>query len=190
MTKKQNSMPYATSGLILGSFGALNSAIGAFYSASAARSQARSQELTLRYRQSLADINARVEQMNARQAMLAGERAVGSLTLQYAQKKGSARASLAARGIGLGEGSAAEILASTEFMKDLDVITINANAVRASEAAKMQGAAYQAESLLSGAAASGFQSQRRSVNPWLEAGTTLLSGATNVAGTWFQYRGI
>jgi hypothetical protein len=176
---------FGTAGVLLQALGAVNSAIGSYYATKTAQYQADSQALTLEYQQSIANINARVAEQNAQQALLAGERQIGAVTMEYGQKKGTARASMAARGVTLGVGSAQEIIASTDLMKEVDALTINANAVRAAEAARMQKVSYQNESLLAGTNADIASSAASAMMPWASFGSSLVSGSAKVADSWY-----
>ena len=57
-----------------------------------------------------------------------GQKRVGAVTMKYGQVKGAQRARLAANRVGLGDGSAAELQASTDLMKEIDALTISADA--------------------------------------------------------------
>jgi len=184
-SSKEGGSSFGTTGVLLQALGAINSAIGSYYSVKTAQYQADSQALTLEYQASIANLNARIAEQNAQQALLAGERQIGAVTMAYGQKKASARASMAARGVTLGVGSAQEIIASTDIMKEVDALTINANAVRTAEAARMQKVSYQNESLLAGTNANIASSASSVMMPWVSFGTTLTSGSAKVADSWY-----
>ena len=110
-------------GLFLQIGGAASSAIGSYYSAA-------TQKINLKTQANLADINARIAELGAQSALLQGQQQVGALTLNAGRLKSRQRAALAANGVDLGVGSAAEIQASTDIMKTIDANTLEANAVR------------------------------------------------------------
>lgn len=151
--------------------GGLTSTIGSYYSAAAQKTALQGQAVT-------ADINARIAELGAQSALAQGQQQVAALTLQAGQLKGRQRASLAANGVDLGTGSAAEIQASTEVMKDIDVNTATENAVRTAWGYRTQAMNYQNEALTKRATAG-------AINPFAQAGGTLLSSASSVAGTWY-----
>ena len=122
--------------------GALSSTIGSFYSA-------QTQRDNLRFQADMASINARIAEQSAQSALDAGNRQVGALTLKAGQLKSGQRAAMAANGVDLGQGSAAEVLASTDLMKEIDVNTLTANAVRSAWGYRTQGVNYQNQALLS-----------------------------------------
>ena len=98
--------------------------------------------------------------------------------MKAGQLKSSQRAAMAANGIDLGTGSAAELQASTDTMKDIDANQLLANAVRNAWGYRMQGVNYQNEAMMARAGAKG-------INPGMAAFGSLLSGATNVATSWY-----
>lgn len=155
------------------SFGAASSAVGSFYSAKSMKSQ-------LSFEAGMADINARIAEIGARQELLNGQKQVGSLTLQAGQLKSKQRTAMGANGIDMSEGNAVELRASTDLMKEIDVNTIEANAVRSAWGYRTQGANYQAEAATKRGTASG-------ISPFGSAAGSLLSGAGQVASSWYQY---
>lgn len=148
--------------------GAVSGAIGAFYSAKMTKNQ-------LAFEASMARINARIAELGAQQELLNGQKAVGALTLQAGQLKSRQRTAMAANGIDLGEGNAAEIQASTDLMKAIDVNTIEANAVRDAWGFRTQGANYQSEALM----------KPSGISPFAAGASSLLTGAGQVASSWY-----
>lgn len=174
-------------GAVLQVAGVLQSAIGAFAAAENAKSQLKSQALSMEFERSISAINARAAEAEAESIMEAGAQEIGAVTAQYGQQKAAAKASTAAAGI-RGTGSAAEVQASIELAKRVDAYTINVNRVRAAQAARTQATDQRNRSLLAGVSATNLRSSANSVNPWAAAGGSLLSGAGQVASTW-AYRG-
>lgn len=179
----------------LGSFGSIislagmvTSAIGGFYSAKSAQYSAESQALDLEFRSSMANINARLAEQDASFLMEAGRRRRLLSTMRAGAVKGQQRASQGARGIQAGVGSAAESLASTEYAKELDAYTIDANTFREVSAARMRGVNFQNEALLTGVSAQNVRRTAASINPALDAFTQLIGGAGRFARNEFQRR--
>ena len=81
----------------------------------------------------------------------------------------------------MGEGSAREVQASTDVMKDIDKNALLANAVSQAWGQRMQGVNYQNEAIYARANAKG-------INPLMQAGTSLLGGASQVAASWYQMK--
>lgn len=188
--------------------GMATSAIGSYYGAkiqqeqlkaqaSNLRYQSQSQASTLRFQKDLATLNAAMAESDAQQILLAGEREAGQISRRYGRAKASNRASMAARGVQLGVGSAAEVEASIDLAKEQDMLTINANRVRAAESARMQQTNYQTQALMSGVSAnnvagmgemsaSNLMSSADSISPFGGMFTSLLGSAGTVASTWYR----
>jgi hypothetical protein len=145
-------------GVVTSGIGIATSAVGSLFSAMSRRS-------TLQFQ-------SRMAELNAQSIRAAGERAIGNVGLRQGKVRSSQKASQAARGIALGEGSAAEEIATTDLMAETDKWTINANMER-------EAANAQAQGLMAGASAS-------SINPVGEMTTDLLGSATAVAPSWYK----
>lgn len=152
--------------------GMASGAVGSFYSARMSKQQ-------LAFEASMADINARIAETGARQELFNGQSEVGALTLQAGQLKSRQRTAMAANGIVMGEGSAAEIQASTDIMKAIDKNTIEANAVRSAWGLRTQGANYQSEAIAKRGTAG-------SISPFSAGASSLLSSAGQVASQWYS----
>lgn len=150
--------------------GGLSSTVGSYY-------DAKSQKSALKTQAFMSDINAQLAERSAQSELRKGNDAVGQLTLQAGALKGKQRAALAANGVDLGEGSAAEMLASTDLMKEIDMNTLQANAVRSAWGYRTESVNHQVDALMSRAAA-------KSISPKSAAFSTLLSSAGSVAGSW------
>ena len=169
-----NPAQLATASMIGQIGGAATSAVGSYFSAA-------TQKENLRAQAAMAEVNARIAEMGAQSALRSGQYEVGRLTLQAGQLKGRQRAALAGSGVVMGEGSAREVQASTDAMKDIDKNALLANAVSQAWGHRMQGVNYQNEAIYARANAKG-------INPLMQAGTSLLGGATQVASSWFQMK--
>lgn len=154
--------------------GGVTSAIGSYYSAA-------TQKATMQWQAAVADVNARIAELGAQSALYQGQQQVGALTLKAGQLKSSQRAAMAANGIDLGEGTAAEIQATTDLVKEIDMATLEANAVRSAWGYRTQGVNYQNEALIKSATA-------RTVSPFAAAATSLLGSAGSVATSWYNYQ--
>ena len=152
--------------------GMFSSAIGSYYSADLQKSN-------LKFQADMADINARISEQSAQSALNQGQRQAGQISMRAGQIKSGQRAAMAANGIDLGTGNAAEVQASTDIMKEIDMNTAEANAVRAAWGYRTQAVNTQNEALIKRSAAS-------SISPMGSAATSLLGSATSVAGNWYQ----
>lgn len=152
--------------------GAAASTVGAYYGAAA-------QQISARGAAAIADINAEQSEQAAQQELARGNAAVATATQRAGQAKGAQRAALAANGVDLGDGSAAEVLASTDLAKENDINTITANAVRAAWGQRVQATNFKNEALTKRAGAD-------SISPGMAAFTSLLGSATQVASSWYM----
>lgn len=175
-------------GPILGISGAINGAIGSYYAAQSQMNQLKSQSMSMEFKAAMDKINARQAEVTAEGIMFAGERQGATVGLRAGQVKAKARSSMAARGIQLGEGNAAEVIASTDLMKEVDMLTVNANTVRAAEAARTQSVNYSNASLMEGVSASNLMLSANSISPFLSSYTSLLGSATTLSNAWYQDR--
>jgi len=123
----------------------------------------------------------RNNQLLAEQAAQDAERR-GNETAMMVRRKGSQvlgaqRAAQAASGLDLGVGTAAELQEQTSFFSDTDQRTARMNAAREAWSARAQGANFR------------FQGDAAASNANTGAMGTLIGGASQVAGRWYQYGG-
>lgn len=170
----------------LAAAGAVQGAISAYYQAKSEQMQLKSKALTFEHQQFMSQLNARQAEYQAQNILLAGERQIGQYTMRAGQAKAGAKASMAARGGVLGEGSNLEMLASMDYAKEVDMLTINANTVRAAAAARTQRVNYENQALMEGVSAANLRASASTISPTTSAFTSLLSGATSVGSAWYQ----
>lgn len=154
------------------------SIIGAIGSASLARTQAKANESALNFQADMSKINARMAERSAQSVLLQGQQQIGNLTLRSGKIKSGQRVAMAANGIDLGEGNAAEVQATTDLMTEIDKNTIEANAVRSAWGYRTQGVNAANVGLMASASAD-------SINPNAAAASTLIGSAGNVAQSWY-----
>lgn len=157
------------------------SLVGVGMSAYGAYTGAEAQKQTLDYEAGVARNNQILSEYQASQALQVGEQEEEAQRLRVASTMGEQRAALAASGVDLGTGSAAEVLASTKFMGERDALTIRDNAARRAWALREQGKGYAAEAAM--AKASGD-----AISPLMSTATSLLGGGTKVAAQWYRYK--
>lgn len=171
---------------ILMAMGAIQSMVGTYYQSKTQKYQLEAQQLNLEFNSKMAMINARNAERTAQHALLAGEREIGKLTMRAGKLKSSQKAAMAANGIDLGVGSAAESLATTDLMKENDAITIDINRTLAANAARTQRVNFENQSLMSGVSAANAGDMANAVNPWSNAAASLISNAGSVASSWYN----
>ena len=161
-----------------------------------------------------AEMNAKISELGAQSALLAGTKDVAKLTLSAGQMKASQRAAMAANGIDLGEGNAVDVQASTDIMKEIDKNQIEANAIRSAWGYRTQGVAQQIEGnnqavnitingmneasnirtrgaqelfSLQNTANSSYAASN-AISPDGAFATTLATGAMGVAESWYKWK--
>jgi len=142
---------------------------------------AKSRASSLQYNADMADINAKIGEMGAQEALLQGQQQAATEGLRMGQLEGQQRADLGANGVDLGVGSAGEIQAGTQVMKNVDLATIHANAVQ-------DAWGYRINALNQSSTAMMDRATAASINPDLAGGTTLLTSGVQVAKHWYGLR--
>lgn len=135
--------------------------------------QAKQQKRILGWQAELQDIQTKALQTAADDTMRAGHQAIAATTYKYGQQKSSSRVAMAAAGIRVGgEGSSAEVLASQDIAKQMEVATLYANAVA-------QAFGYRKQAVNSANQALAIRAAQKSISPWAAAITTSISDALN-----------
>lgn len=133
--------------------------VGSFYAAKSQQSQFR--------------LQADMADLQARQALLAGEREQQRSRLATGALKSRQIVTMAANGVDLSSGTPNAVLTSTDVMGQIDANTIEQNAL-------MEAWGYRTE-------ASMDRARAKSISPGMAAGTTLLGSATQVASSWYSF---
>ena len=168
--------------------GAVQGAIGSYFNAKSQALQLESQSSSLAFQADMSRLNAVQAEFTAQQIMRAGNLKQGQVSLRAGKIKSSQRASLAARGIDLGVGSAVETIATTDLMKEIDMLTVNSETVRSAEAARLQRQNYLTQAAIQDVSAENVMASSRTISPTMAATTSLLGSASSVANAWFQDR--
>jgi hypothetical protein len=168
--------------------GAVTGAIGSYYAAQSQKAQLDSQASSMRFQSDISELNAAQAEFTAQQIMRAGNLKQGQISLRAGKIKSSQRASMAARGIDLGVGSAVETIATTDLMKEIDMLTVNADTVRSAESARQQRQNYLTASAMQDVSASNLAGSASTISPFMAAGTSILGSAGSVANAWYQDR--
>lgn len=154
-------------------------AAGLFLTAYGMHQQAQGQKSLANYNAQVADGNAKMAEYAAQDATRRGDEEAAAVRRNADMLKGSQRASMAARGLDLAEGTAQELQDQTDFFAQTDMATVRNNARREAWSIRQQGANFTSEANMQRATA-------RSISPGLAFGTTLLTGAGQVADKWYQ----
>lgn len=171
-------------GLFTSVIGGINSALGNYYAAKTAQYQAKSRASSYQFASDMEAINASAAESDAQSILEAGKSQIANYTMEAGQRKASAKTSMAARGMVLGEGSTRDVEASMDLVKDMDVLTINSNAVRAAEAQRRQGQNFRNQATVYGVSARNASMSSRSISPFASMTISLLSSASTIASQW------
>lgn len=132
----------------------------------------------------IAENNRQMAQLSAESALAQGAAQVAQITYRAGQIKAKQRVGYARAGVAIGEGSSAEVMASTDVMKELDAGTARMNALatswgfkNAALQANAQSAIYRAQGNYATSVAGG------------QAFGSLLEGGMEVADRWYKYFG-
>ncbi len=107
----------------------------------------------------------------AKDALRRGEEEAQKVQRQARMLKGSQRASMAARGLDLQEGTPAQLLDETDFFASMDAATARTNARNEAWGIKARAGNYVKQ------------------NPLMAGATSLLSGGSTVADKWYARNG-
>lgn len=165
----------ATATLILTAAAGASATIGGIQSA-------KQQQAGLNYQAQLNDVNAVNAQRAARDALERGELDAVKHGREVAQLRGSQQVSVAQAGIEAGFGSPLDIATDTDLLAAEDTRTIYENANREAEGYRINAANYKAE-----AAGNRAQSKNVGTQAIIDAGSTVLSTASQMGGQWQKY---
>lgn len=171
-------------GMVSSIFGAINSAIGSFYAAKSAQYQQKSVAASYQFQSDMDAINASNAEKDAQWILEAGQKEAMQYTLRAGQEKATTANQTAARGIVGGVGSARDVAASQEIVKDIDLMTINSNASRRAWAERTRATAYENRSLLNRVSGQNAMLSANSISPWGSATTSLLGSASQISSQW------
>lgn len=180
---------WQTAGAIMVVAGAFGSAINALFSVRAEQSAQKMQRLSLEHEASMAAINARQAEVEAQSIVQASHREIGALSLEAEAAKGGRAATMAGRGIQLGVGSAAEVQATGDYVKQSDIMAIGVNAARGAAAARTRAVNASNTSLF--ASISARNARRTAGNDFLPvaaAGSSLLDSGARFGAYWVTDR--
>lgn len=135
------------------------------------------------YQGAILDQNAGVADQQAADAIVRGAEAEGRSRAGTSQLTGSQRAAMAAQGIDLNSGSAADVQSNDQALGDLDALAIRRNARREAWGFKTQAANDRAQANLArmGGAGAAASANNASVG-------TLMSGALDLYKTYDAFK--
>lgn len=155
-------------------FGAVTSAFGA-------RSSAQATKNADNYQAAVDANNVQYDAMQASMAIVQGQQQTNAERLKYGALKGTQEARLAANGVDIHEGSAANILADTKMMSTIDAATIADNAAKSAWGFQVQGANDAANAAM-------MRAQADAIDPNKAMLTSLIGSGATVAQSWYNRR--
>ena len=177
-------------GNIASIFGAFTGAIGSYYSLKSQQNQLKMQAQNAAFAAQMTRINRRAAEVTATQVGQQGQAAAGQYTMRAGQARAGARTAMAARGIALGQGTAKEVVASMDLVKEIDRLAINASTVRAQEAARLQAFNLGTQATMAELSSRNLSSAAGTIMPGFGAATSLLGSAVDIGANWARNKRI
>lgn len=156
--------------------------VSAVMGAVSSANQSAQQKAAYNYQAGVDKNNAMIANWNAEDAARRGESDLVAQQRKTAALMGAQRATFAGRGIDLSDGSALNILSDTAYLGEQDALTVKDNTAKNVWAAKVQASNETANAGL-------HQMQSDNQNPLMAGATSLLTGAGQVASSWYKYKG-
>ena len=172
-----------TAGAITQIGGAITQEISRYYQAKQAQYEAKSKASAMRFQADMANVSASMAVEDAASILEAGQQQKAQLTMRAGLEMAQELTRQGARGVRIGAGSAAETQASLELIKEIDAYNIDSNALRQSQARRMQAVNLRAQGLLGGVSAQNIEAMSRTAS----TGATLLGGASRIGGEGLLY---
>lgn len=166
-------------GLSAATWSTIGSVVSTGFSVYNAYTQAQGQRDMAKYNEAVARNNATMAEYQAQDAVARGNKAAEDHSRKVASLAGTQRATMAARGLDISEGTPAEILTDTELFGQQDAATIKNNAAKEAWAARVQGSNYSAQAGM-------YSTQAENSSPLMAAGGSLLTGASSIAEKWYR----
>lgn len=163
-----------SAGTALSTAGLAMSVYGAYQGAQAKKDQANYQAAVSRNNKIIADRSAVAITKQ-------GEQEANRYRAKVRQLQAEQTVGLAGQGVDVTEGTSVDLLADTAELGEFDAQMIKSNAARASYNARVQGANFGTQAGL-------YKAKASAQSPAFAAGTTLLSGAGQVADRWNSTR--
>jgi glucan-binding YG repeat protein len=158
-------------------------AASAATSAVGSMQQGRQQKKAAQAQAQVAANNAAIAEQNAKDAIVAGQQQEQQNRMEHNQRIGAMRAGAGASGIDVGAGSALDAVGDAAMMKEYDTLSIRDQAARQANNSYQQAADFTTQGNMATVAGKNAQSN----GMWGAAGS-LMSGAGQVAGSWYKMK--
>lgn len=133
----------------------------------------------LTYNAAVLDNNATLAEYGRKDALARGEEEAMRSRRATNAARGKQVASMAARGLDISEGSALNLLTDTDLLGEEDVAIIKNNAAKEAWGYGIERDNYSREAQMA-------RNRGKSISPLGAAGSTLLTGAGQVASRWYR----
>lgn len=158
------------------------SAASSALSAVGAYNQAKATKQSMEYQSQVANRNATLAEYAAQDAEARGQTELQRARRANDQLRGTQRATMAARGLDLSEGSPLALLDDTEYFGALDQTTIKDNTSKEAWRVRSQGQNYAANS-------AAYSTAAGNINPGMSLASSLITSSASVADKWFKLKG-
>ena len=172
---------FQTAGLVSQVGGVITQEIANYYAAKQAQYEAKSKASSMRFQADMANINASMMEEDAASILEAGQQQKAQLTMRAGMEMAQELTRQGARGVRIGAGSAAETQASLNLVKEIDAYNIDSNALRQSQARRMQAVNMRTQGLMGRVSAQNIEASAPRTQ-------TLLGTAGRVGSEFFLYR--
>jgi hypothetical protein len=152
---------------------------GAIGSGSAAFMNAGSQKSFLKYQADMAEINARMSELQAQAAISRGNSVEQQVLMDLSRTKSSQKVAFAANGVDLSSGVVQDVRDSTNMLADIDITNVRLNAAREAFGYRTQAVNERTRASMARTTASG-------ISPGLNMATSLLGSGGSVAERWYM----
>jgi len=155
------------------------SAVGAGMTAVSAYNNSQAQKSSLLYQGAVAENNAKTIEYQAQDVERRGQQDLINARRENDRLKGAQRATMAARGLDLTEGTPATLLQDTDYFGAVDQANIKNTTAKNAWATRV-GAQNSASD------ATMLNNKAGSISPGMAATTSLMTSAGSVASSWYK----
>ncbi len=164
----------------MGVAGMFSGAYSAFAGARSERLKTKSLGLQLEHQEDMIRFTMDQNESQAQFLSAVYNKKFANQTLGQGNKKSTAIASFASRGITLGIGSTKDLFVSSEVLNKIENLTMNTNKARAVTNQRLKGVGLGIKADMTGLSASNMFATARTIDPFMSMTTGFMSGASNL----------
>tara|TARA_B100000212_G_scaffold288639_1_gene229700 strand:+ start:1169 stop:1750 length:582 start_codon:yes stop_codon:yes gene_type:complete len=166
-------------GVAMGVAGLFGGAYSSFAAARSEKLKTESLALQLQHKKDMLLFNEKQNESQARWLNQVFNKQYQIKTIQMGNRKSKAKTSFAARGIQMGVGSTKDVFVSSEVLNAVEKITMNTNNVRRITNQRLRGVGIGIQADMAGVSASNMFATARSIDPFMNMTSSLLTGSSN-----------